>query len=52
VWPREVATTQLSFVYARGREDDAVIAALVAAISEVWREPRTSAGVRSLRQVK
>jgi DNA-binding transcriptional LysR family regulator len=49
VWQRAVATTQLSFVYARGREDDAVIAALLAAIGEVWHESKVSADVRSLR---
>jgi len=48
VWQRVVATTQLSFVYARGREDDAVIAALLAAVDEVWRQPKISAGVLSL----
>src|SRR5687767_15504286 len=36
IWQRAAATTQLWFIYARGREDDAVIAALLAAISEVW----------------
>jgi DNA-binding transcriptional LysR family regulator len=49
VWERAVAGTQLSFVYARGREDDAVIAALLAAIGEVWHEPKIPADVRSLR---
>jgi DNA-binding transcriptional LysR family regulator len=50
VWERAAATTQLSFVYARGREDDAVIAALLASIAEVWRQPQASADVRSLRR--
>lgn len=50
VWERTAATTQLSFVYARGREDDAVIAALLASIAEVWRQPQASADVRSLRR--
>lgn len=36
VWQRAVATTQLSFVHARGREDDPVIAALLEAVGEVW----------------
>jgi DNA-binding transcriptional LysR family regulator len=49
IWQRTAATTQLSFVYARGREDDAVIAALLAAIGEVWHESKISAEVRDLR---
>lgn len=49
VWDRAVATTQLSFVYARGREDDAVISALLAVIGEVWKTPKRLAGVRTLR---
>lgn len=36
IWQRAAATTQLSFVYARGREDDPVIAALLEAVGEVW----------------
>jgi DNA-binding transcriptional LysR family regulator len=49
IWQRAVATTQLSFVYVRGREDDAVIAALLAAIGEVWQQSTPSADVRTLR---
>ena len=49
IWQRAVATTQLSFVYARGREDDAVIAALLEAIGEVWQRSKPSADVRALR---
>jgi DNA-binding transcriptional LysR family regulator len=36
IWQRAAATTQLSFVYARGREDDPVIGALLEAVGEVW----------------
>ena len=49
IWQRAMATTQLSFVYARGREDDAVIAALLAAVAEVWQQAKPSADVRTLR---
>lgn len=48
VWAPGTATTQLSFVYARGREDDPVISALLATIGEVWRK-RAGASVQRLR---
>jgi DNA-binding transcriptional LysR family regulator len=50
VWEPGRATTQLSFVHARGRESDAVIAALVDAVRAVWQVP--AASVRGLRPVK
>lgn len=52
VWEHGVTSTRLSFVYARGREDDPVISALLAAMGEVWREPRAAAGRRALRPVR
>jgi DNA-binding transcriptional LysR family regulator len=47
VWEPGRAATQLSFVHARGREGDAVIAALVDTVRAVWQIP--SAGVHGLR---
>ena len=48
IWQRAAARTQLSFVYARGREDDAVIATLLATLATVWHLPKASAEIRSL----
>jgi DNA-binding transcriptional LysR family regulator len=40
IWEGAVPSTQLSFVYARGRDGDAVISALLDAVNAVWgRQP-------------
>ena len=39
IWEGASPATQLSFLYARGRDSDAVIAALLAAVNDVWMRP-------------
>jgi DNA-binding transcriptional LysR family regulator len=44
IWQRAAATTQLSFVHARGREDDPVIGALLDVVGGVWEKRSAPAG--------
>jgi DNA-binding transcriptional LysR family regulator len=41
IWEGARPGTQLSFLYARGRDADPVIAALLSAVSHVWAQPQT-----------
>jgi DNA-binding transcriptional LysR family regulator len=51
IWADASASTTLSFVHARGREDDAVIKALLAAIGAVWQIAAPAPLPRRLRPV-
>jgi DNA-binding transcriptional LysR family regulator len=51
IWAGASASTTLSFVHARGREDDAVIKALLAAIGAVWQIAAPAPLLRRLRPV-
>ena len=46
IWEGGAPTTQLSFIYARGRDNDAVIAALLESLDEVWKRPEAGAHSR------
>jgi DNA-binding transcriptional LysR family regulator len=41
IWEGAKPTTQLSFLYARGRDSDAVIAALLEAVQQAWDRPQS-----------
>lgn len=41
IWEGATPSTQLSFIYARGRDGDAVMGALLEAVSEVWGRAHT-----------
>jgi DNA-binding transcriptional LysR family regulator len=46
IWEGGAPATQLSFIYARGRDNDAVIAALLESLDEVWKRPEAGAHSR------
>ena len=51
VWEGATLATQLSFLYARGRDADPVIAALLEAVAEVWTQPQAARQAGALRAV-
>ncbi|MBM3517917.1 MAG: LysR family transcriptional regulator [Alphaproteobacteria bacterium] len=50
VWKQAAPSTQLSFIYARGRDGDTVIAALLEAVVEVWHLPQAAASIVPLKR--
>jgi DNA-binding transcriptional LysR family regulator len=46
IWEGGAPVTQLSFIYARGRENDAVVTALLDALEAVWKQSRPTVHVR------
>lgn len=55
IWEGAPLATQLSFLYARGRDTDPVIAALLEAVAEIWTQPqaaRQAAGLRAVHPIR
>lgn len=49
IWEGEKLETPLSFLYARGRDNDAVISALLDAVEEVWNDAPSKGAVYAIR---
>jgi DNA-binding transcriptional LysR family regulator len=50
IWDGATASTQLSFLYARGRDNDSIIAALLEAVAEVWQPQAALRAVHPIRK--
>jgi hypothetical protein len=50
IWDGAAASTQLSFLYARGRDNDSIIAALLEAVAEVWQPQAALRAVHPIRK--